>query len=363
VSSIPGSLQSALQQVEHGERELTAAPTEIKLREVYAAYSGPNGVIKRLFQEALKTTPKEQKKEIGKAGNEALDRIKAAFEARLRAFAEEERQRDLERTADVTLPGRASCVRRLGHLHPITLTRREIERIFASLGFTVESGPEVETDFYNFEALAMPKDHPARDMQDTFYVEGRADVVLRTHTSPVQIRTMLAQAPPVRAIMPGAVYRKDDDPTHSPMFHQVEGLLVDEQVTLSDLKGVLLHFARSFFGPMADVRLRPSFFPFTEPSAEVDISCVFCAGAGSLDGKTCRLCKGTGWMEVGGSGMVDPEVFRHVGYDAEKYTGFAFGFGIDRMAMLKYGINDIKLLYDGDTRFLAQFPALDGGRK
>jgi len=358
LSSLPGSLQAALEQVEHGERELLAAPNEIRLREVYAAYLGPNGSIKNVFQEALKAAPKEQKKDIGKAGNDARARLDAAFERRLRAFAEEERAKELARAVDVTLPGRAAGVRRLGHLHPITLTRREIERIFAALGFTVESGPEVETDFYNFEALAMPKDHPARDMQDTFYVAGLEDVVLRTHTSPVQIRTMLAQPPPVRAIMPGAVYRKDDDPTHSPMFHQVEGLLVDEHVTLADLKGVLLHFARAFFGPAANVRLRPSFFPFTEPSAEVDISCVFCSGDGQRDGKPCRLCKGTGWMEVGGSGMVDPEVFAHVGYDAERYTGFAFGFGIDRMAMLKYGVNDIKLLYDGDARFLAQFPAL-----
>jgi len=246
----------------------------------------------------------------------------------------------------VTLPGRA---RRLGHLHPITLARREIEAIFAQIGFTVAVGPQVETDFHNFEALAMPKDHPARDMQDTFYVDGSPDVVLRTHTSPVQIRTMLAQKPPVRVIVPGTVYRRDDDATHSPMFNQVEGLCVDEGVTFADLKGVLLHFARRFFGDKIGVRLRPSFFPFTEPSAEIDFTCVFCGGKG------CRTCKQTGWIEIGGSGMVDPEVFRHVGYDSEKYTGFAFGWGIDRMAMLKYGIDNIPLFFEGDVRFARQF--------
>ncbi|HEX6837857.1 MAG TPA: phenylalanine--tRNA ligase subunit alpha, partial [Polyangia bacterium] len=260
----------------------------------------------------------------------------------------------------VTLPGRAH---RLGHLHPITLARREIEAIFAQLGFTVAVGPQVETDFHNFEALAMPKDHPARDMQDTFYVAGpppkdggaegplsvTSDVVLRTHTSPVQIRTMLAHKPPVRVIVPGTVYRRDDDATHSPMFNQVEGLCVDEGVTFADLKGVLLHFARRFFGEEIGVRLRPSFFPFTEPSAEIDFTCVFCGGKG------CRTCKQTGWIEIGGSGMVDPEVFRHVGYDSEKYTGFAFGWGIDRMAMLKYGVDNITHFFDGDVRFARQF--------
>ena len=224
------------------------------------------------------------------------------------------------------------------------------------MGFTIESGPEVESDFYNFEALNVPKDHPARDMQDTFYIAGLPDVVLRTHTSPVQIRTMLRSKPPIRAIMPGAVYRKDEDATHSPMFHQVEGLVVDEGISLADLKGTLLAWVRELFGPDIGIRLRPSFFPFTEPSAELDIGCVFCRGTGVGEKGPCRVCKATGFLEVGGAGMVDPEVFRHVGYDSERYTGFAFGFGIDRMAMLKYGINHIGLLFDGDARFLAQFP-------
>ncbi len=334
--------------------ELAASPTEIALREAYARYGGQKGAVKRAVQAAITAAPKERKREVGQVGNAALQQIDGAFESRKRVLADEARGRDLARTVDVTLPGRAP---RAGHLHPLTHTRREIERIFAQLGFSLATGPQVETDFHNFEALAMPKDHPARDMQDTFYVAGAKDVLLRTHTSPVQIRTMLAQRPPVRVICPGPVYRRDDDPTHSPMFHQVEGLLVDEQVTFGDLKGTLLHFVRAFFGPATGIRLRPSFFPFTEPSAEVDLSCVFCA----LQPKTrspdagCRTCKGTGWLEVGGAGMVDPEVFRHVDYDSERYTGFAFGFGIDRMAMLKYRISDIRLLYEGDQRLLEQF--------
>src|SRR5262249_38616170 len=259
------------------------------------------------------------------------------------ALTAEEQAADLARTVDVTLPGRAAP---LGHLHPITQARRDIERIFGELGFEVATGPQVETDFHNFEALAMPKDHPARDMQDTFYVTD--DVVLRTHPSPVQVRVMLRQPPPVKIICPGVVYRRDDDPTHSPMFHQVEGLLVDTNVSLADLKGVLLHFVRRFFGADFSVRLRPSFFPFTEPSAEIDLLCVFCRGQG------CRTCK-SGWLEIGGSGMVDPEVFRHVGYDKYDVTGFAFGMGIDRMAMLRHGISDIKLLFENDVRFLRQF--------
>jgi phenylalanyl-tRNA synthetase alpha chain len=347
------ALQDVLSQVEACERALAAAPTEAALRQAYAQYGGREGTIKRAVSAAIAAAEKADKRELGQVGNTALQRIEAAFEARLAQLASEARGRDLGRRVDVTLLGRRPPI---GHLHPLTHTRREIERIFAQLGFALATGPQVEGDFYNFEALAMPKDHPARDMQDTFYVDGAPDVLLRTHTSPVQIRTMLAQAPPVRVIIPGTVYRRDDDPTHSPMFHQVEGLVVDTDVTFADLKGTLLHFVRAFFGREAGIRLRPSFFPFTEPSAEVDATCVFCAGAGKLaGGAPCRTCKTTGWMELGGAGMVDPEVFRHVAYDAEKYTGFAFGFGIDRMAMLKYHINDIGLLYQGDVRFLEQF--------
>ncbi len=340
-------LSEVLAQVEVAEREMAQSPTEIALREVYARFGGREGAVKKAVTRAIAAAPKEQKRELGQLGNTALQRLDAAFEARLAALAAEARARDLARTVDVTLPGRAP---RMGHLHPTTRARREVQRIFGRLGFSLATGPEVETDFHNFEALAMPKDHPARDMQDTFYLAGAEDVLLRTHTSPVQIRTMLAHEPPVRVICPGVVYRRDEDATHAPMFHQVEGLLVDERVTLAELKGVLLYFAREFFGPDAGVRLRPSFFPFTEPSAELDFSCVFCGGKG------CRTCKGTGWIEVGGCGMVDPEVFRHVGYDAEKYTGFAFGFGIDRMAMLKHHVNNIFALFEGDERVLEQFP-------
>jgi phenylalanyl-tRNA synthetase alpha chain len=327
---------------------LRDSSTEQQIRKVYADYGGANGSIRAAQKQALKTAQNAEKKAIGQLTNAVVQAVDAAFEARLKDLADEARKRDLARVLDVTLPGRAH---RLGHLHPITLARREIEQIFAQLGFVVAEGPQVETDFHNFEALAMPKDHPARDMQDTFYVDGASDLLLRTHTSPVQIRTMLAQKPPVRIIAPGPVYRKDDDPTHSPMFNQVEGLCVDEGITFADLKGVLLHFARRFFGEGIQARLRPSFFPFTEPSAEVDFTCVFCGGAGTPG---CR-CKGSGWIEIGGAGMVDPEVFRHVGYDPERYTGFAFGWGIDRMAMLRYRIDDIKLFFDGDARLARQF--------
>jgi len=328
------------------DQQLSAAHTEQQVRKVYADFGGANGAIRAKQKELLKTAPNEQKRAIGQATNDILQQVESAFAAALARIANAAAAKDLERTVDVTLPGR---VHRLGHLHPITIARREIEEIFAQIGFTVAVGPQVETDFHNFEALAMPKDHPARDMQDTFYVEGSPDVVLRTHTSPVQIRTMLAKKPPVRVIVPGTVYRRDDDATHSPMFNQVEGLCVDVGVTFADLKGVLLHFARRYFGEKIGVRLRPSFFPFTEPSAEIDFTCVFCSGAG------CRTCKQTGWIEIGGSGMVDPEVFRQVGYDSEKYTGFAFGWGIDRMAMLKYGIPVITQLFEGDVRFARQF--------
>jgi phenylalanyl-tRNA synthetase alpha chain len=327
------------------QQKIAAAQTEQELRKVFADYGGSSGAIRVAQKNALKSAPNAEKKAIGQLTNEIVQDVESLFAQRLAGLAEEARKRELARVVDVTLPGR---VHRLGHLHPVTLARREILEIFGQLGFTVAEGPQVESDFHNFEALAMPKDHPARDMQDTFYIDGATDVVLRTHTSPVQIRTMLRQPPPVRIIAPGPVYRKDDDPTHSPMFNQFEGLCVDEGITFADLKGVLLHFAQRFFGPAFKVRLRPSFFPFTEPSAEIDLSCVFCTGKG------CRTCKQSGWMEVGGAGMVDPDVFAHVEYDSERYTGFAFGMGIDRMAMLRYRIDDIKLLFEGDVRFARQ---------
>jgi len=325
--------------------EIAGLTSEQDLRAAQARYLGKQGRVSALMK-LLGRVPPADRGAVGAKANEAKGAIEGLVDERLRAQGEALLAKELERSVDVTLPGRGH---RLGHLHPITLARREIEAIFAQIGFTVAVGPQVETDFHNFEALAMPKDHPARDMQDTFYVDGSPDVVLRTHTSPVQIRTMLAQPPPVRVIVPGTVYRRDDDATHSPMFNQVEGLCVDEGVTFADLKGVLLHFARRFFGEQIGVRLRPSFFPFTEPSAEIDFTCVFCGGKG------CRTCKQTGWIEIGGAGMVDPEVFRYVKYDSEKYTGFAFGWGIDRMAMLKYGVDNITHFFDGDVRFARQF--------
>ncbi len=247
---------------------------------------------------------------------------------------------------DVTLPAAGSG---LGTIHPISRTMAEICDILGGMGFEIAEGPEVEDDYHNFEALNIPSDHPARDMHDTFFVEGGR--LLRTHTSPVQIRVMESRRPPVRIIAPGAVYRHDDDVTHSPMFHQIEGLMVDRGITFAHLKGVLTEFLRRVFGRDLAVRLRPSFFPFTEPSAEVDVACVVCQQQSS----TCRVCKGTGWLEILGAGMVDPAVFAAVGYDPEEFSGFAFGLGVERIAMLKYKIDDIRLFYSGDLRFLRQF--------
>jgi phenylalanyl-tRNA synthetase alpha chain len=258
---------------------------------------------------------------------------------------EEERREALKKEwIDVTLPGRAIP---WGKRHPLTQVLDEAVEIFSRLVFDVVEGPEVETDYYNFEALNIPKGHPARDMQATFFVSD--EVVLRTHTSPVEVRTMEKQSPPVRIISPGVVYRRDFDPTHSPMFHQVEGLLVDKGITFADLKGVLTAFVRQMFGEKTALRFRPSFFPFTEPSAEVDIQCVMCGGKG------CGVCSNTGWLEILGSGMTDPAVFKYVNYDPEEVTGFAFGMGIERIAMLKFGINDIRLFFGNDLRFLKQF--------
>jgi phenylalanyl-tRNA synthetase alpha chain len=245
---------------------------------------------------------------------------------------------------DMTLPGREPP---LGHLHPVTQVLQQICQIFTRMGFKVVEGPEVELDYYNFEALNIPKDHPARDMQDTFYVS--ENVLLRTHTSPMEVRVMESQSPPIRIIAPGKVYRRDSDVTHTPMFHQVEGLLVDKGITFGDLKGTLTSFVHQMFGSDTALRFRPSFFPFTEPSAEVDIQCVICQGKG------CRTCSNTGWLEILGSGMNDPEIYKFVNYDPEVYSGFAFGMGIERVAMLKYGIDDIQLFYKNDMRFLRQF--------
>lgn len=338
-------MQEQLAALEETARQAAgAAGSEHDLQQVKARFLGRKGELTAIMKEMGALAP-EQRPLVGALANEVKERLEALFEAtfaELRA-AELGRRLAAERV-DVTLPGRR---RRRGTRHPITQVTEEIVAIFASLGFGVAEGPEVERDFYNFEALNIPRDHPARDMQDTFYVS--EDVVLRTHTSPVQVRTMLNQAPPVRVVAPGTVYRRDSDITHSPMFHQIEGFLVDRKVTFGDLKGILTTFINEYFGGGTGVRFRPSFFPFTEPSAEVDIQCVICGGSG------CRVCKQSGWLEILGSGMIDPEVFKAVGYDPEIYTGFAFGMGIERIAMLKYGVNDLRLFYENDLRFLRQF--------
>ncbi len=322
---------------------------------------GKSGKVSQLRRNIGKL-PAELKPVYGEAVNEALAAVESALEARRTALQRAKLDAELAGPRlDVTLPGRP--VPR-GRRHPVTRTLDDMVEIFARMGFQVASGPEVELDFYNFEALAMPKEHSARDMQDTFYVDDSVlpegavppgELVLRTHTSPVQIRTMLAERPPVRIVAPGRVYRCDSDQTHTPMFHQVEGLSVDRGVTFAELKGTLDEFVKALFGSAMRTRFRPSYFPFTEPSAEVDISCVICGGTGKLAGGPCRVCKTTGWLEVGGAGMVDPEVFRHVGYDPEEVTGFAFGMGVDRLAMLRYGIDDLRAMFENDVRFLAQF--------
>lgn len=332
---------------EEGLRRISESATESDLLEVKGRIFGKKGAISSILKE-IAGMPLEERRRLGAAANEARARLEAAFEERLAAVRERERlAREGEERVDVTLPGRVVPP---GHRHPVSATMAEIVSIFQRLGFSVRTGPEIERDYYNFEALNIPPDHPARDMQDTFYVDWPSgDLVLRTHTSPIQVRTMEAVRPPVRVIAPGAVYRCDSDITHSPMFHQVEGFAVDRTITMADLKGLLTEFCRMMFGEERPLRFRPSYFPFTEPSAEVDIRCAGCGGSG------CRVCKGSGWLEILGCGMIDPAVFSFVGYDPEEYTGFAFGMGVERIAMLRHGINDIRLFFENDIRFLGQF--------
>jgi phenylalanyl-tRNA synthetase alpha chain len=329
---------------EQAEAELGKAGTEEELQTVRTRYLGRKGLLTGLLRDIGNVSPAERP-EFGKRCNEIKEDLSTRIDRLLTGIALKKREEALLRERiDVTLPGRG--VRR-GALHPVTQVRDEICRIFAGLGFSVVEGPEVELDYYNFEALNIPKNHPARDMQDTFYIE--ENIVLRTHTSPVQVRIMEKTQPPVRILSPGRVYRRDSDISHTPMFHQIEGLLVDRGVTFGDLKGVLTMFLKQVFGEETALRFRPSFFPFTEPSAEVDIRCVICSGRG------CRVCGSSGWLEILGSGMVDPEVFKNVGYDPEEFTGFAFGLGLERIAMLKFGISDIRLFFENDMRFLEQF--------
>lgn len=305
-------------------------------------YLGRKGQFTALMRQ-LGQASAEERPRLGKLANDlkvALEEALAVKEAEFGVGA----GATVKTGEDLTLPGRRQP---FGRLHPVTQVMTEVCGIFEGLGFAVAEGPDVETDFYNFEALNIPPHHPARAMHDTFYVNDT--LLLRTHTSPMQIRAMQEQRPPLRMIAPGKVYRCDSDITHTPMFHQVEGFLVDRKVSFADLKGVLSLFIGKMFDPETAIRFRPSFFPFTEPSAEVDIGCVICGGSG------CRVCKQTGWLEILGAGMIDPEVFKKVGYDPEEYTGFAFGLGIERIAMLKFGITDIRLFYENDLRFLAQF--------
>jgi len=311
-----------------------------------ARFLGKKGLVSSLFQQ-LGRLDKAARRQRGQELNALKERIEGVFEARKAAIRDEALERMAARPIDLSLPARRPA---RGRIHPILQTLREIEDIFISMGFDIEEGPDIEDDFHNFEGLNIPADHPARDMHDTFYLSN--GLVLRTHTSPVQMRTMKRRDPPLRIIAPGRVYRADLDMSHSPMFHQVEGLMVDQDISMADLKGVLLEFARRLFGADVRIRFRASFFPFTEPSAEVDVLCFLCKGEG------CRTCQDTGWLEILGSGMVNPAVFRHVGrpeYDPEGVTGFAFGVGIERIAMLRHGIPDIRTLFENDLRVLHQF--------
>jgi phenylalanyl-tRNA synthetase alpha chain len=338
-------VKEALEQLqEEGCASLAQCSTEKEVSDLRVRFLGRKGSLTQLLKQ-LGTLPETERREIGRRANQLKEELEAKIDEVLLQIREREKKESLERERiDVTLPGRRLLS---GRKHPITQTLDEMVAIFSRIGFEVVEGPEVELDYYNFEALNIPKGHPAREMQATFFISD--EVVLRTHTSPVEVRTMEKQRPPVRIISPGPVYRRDSDPTHSPMFHQVEGLLVDKGITFADLKGVLTFFVRQMFGEKTRLRFRPSFFPFTEPSAEVDIECFICGGRG------CGVCSGTGWLEILGSGMTDPAVFGFVDYDPNEVSGFAFGMGVERIAMLKFGINDIRLFFNNDMRFLKQF--------
>lgn len=352
--------EAGLVEVEAGYRAAFAgAKDEQELRASNAKFVGPNGVLTRIMK-LMPKLPGERRREFGQKANALKNQVDAAFSETLAKLHRALREAELSGASiDVTLPGRGPLP---GRVHPLSRIAHELMDVFTSLGFDIADGPEVELYQYNFEYLGIPQDHPATCMQDTFFVDwpvGSTDArtLLRTHTSPVQVREMLKRKPPLAIVAPGAVYRRDDDVTHSPMFFQIEGLLVDAQVSMADLRGVLTRFTQRMFGPEVPTRFRPSYFPFVEPGGEVDIGCYFCRPWEGDKARTtaCRICKRTGWLEVGGCGMVHPVVFEHVGYDPEHTTGFAFGMGIDRLAMLKYGIDDIRLLYENDVRFLGQF--------
>ncbi len=342
------SLLSNLQKLrEEFSGNLSQISGEPALNELKARFLGKKGRLTEVLKEMGRLTAADRPA-VGEMANEVKHFIEDKIQEKLQALQMETISQELAQDKfDITLPGRP-VVR--GHIHPVQRIMRMAREIFTRLGFATVTGPEIEDDFHNFEALNFPADHPARDSQDTFYLPGR-EWLLRTHTSTVQIHVMEKQKPPVRIIAPGAVYRSDSDVTHTPMFHQIEGLWIDDAVSFADLKGVLSLFVRELFGEEVRVRFRPSYFPFTEPSAELDMSCIFCHGRA----QACPVCKSTGWLEILGCGMVDPGVFKFVHYDPEKYTGFAFGIGLERMAMLKFGINDLRLFFENDVRFLEQF--------
>lgn len=326
--------------------KVAAAGSSEELENLRVQYLGKKGELTRILRGMGALQPEERPR-VGQLANQVREELETALQqARAALTRREQAARLAAERIDVTLPGRPVSH---GHRHPLYQILDEIKNVFIGLGFDVAEGPEVESDYYNFEALNLPKMHPARDMQDSFYIT--PEVLLRTHTSPVQVRVMEARRPevPIRIIAPGKVYRRDDDATHSPMFHQVEGLLIDKRVTFGELKGTLMAFIKQMFGEQLQVRFRPSYFPFTEPSAEVDMSCVNCGGSG------CRVCSHTGWLEILGCGMVHPRVLSMSGYDPEKVSGYAFGMGVERIAMLKYGIDDLRLFYENDLRFLRQF--------
>ncbi len=338
-------LESLIPALEQG---LNQAFSMAELDTVRVAFLGRKGRMAAIMSRLPELSPEERPK-LGQAANKVKERLTTLCDM-ARENLEHAAEAAYLKGFDPSVPARPHW---LGSLHPVTIVMEEICDVFRALGYDIVSGPEVETDYHNFEALNIPSDHPARDMQDTLYITDT--ILLRTHTSPLQVRSMLSRKPPLAVIAPGRVYRRDSDLTHTPMFHQVEGLLVDKHVTMADLRGTLTAFMRAVFGPKTKIRFRPSFFPFTEPSAEVDISCCLCAGKGHTKAGTCRVCKGTGWLEILGSGMVDPNVFTAVGYDPEEVTGFAFGLGVERIAMLKYGIGDLRMFFENDIRFLSQF--------
>lgn len=338
-------IQEDLQKIQQDVfAKIEEAGSSQQLEDIRIGYLGRKGIITALLQ-TITTIPKEERPKIGVEINSLKNTIQQKIEEKLAQIQKSEQEKKIsEEYTDITLPG---IPQNIGHIHPITQTMQEISNIFIKLGFEVREGPEIESEYYNFDALNFQKDHPSRDMQDTFFLDN--NLLLRTHTSPVQIRVMKSEKPPLRIIAPGKVYRCDADISHSPMFHQVEGFMVDYDINFSHLKGILSGFLTQFFGRDIKIRFRPSYFPFTEPSAEIDISCILCHAKG------CRVCKESGWIEILGAGMIHPNVFKAVGYPLDTFTGFAFGLGIERITMLKHGINDIRMFFENDIRFLKQF--------